>query len=297
MKRLPYALSALALLFSLPVSLPAQAGYDGSISFTRAERAAHEAAIDVISDASANCLRRDLQHHQDFLRRYGISPYYGDRGTFGKLSYADKKRFLQRMGKNPALLEQMEPISCVELAINCLGEGFRAGGQADVWKRIREFTVRNGVDGMATQYALQKLGWKILYWNPDVRRNQSWDRGERRKNPTNSDRFWGYHEENWQAAQRGHYLYNQVDDVRELVNFGGDVPRFLQNIPFFFGIAHGGYHVFPGTYGKVVEAHSTRQITDPKSLESDWFNPLANEGPTGGTYHSGLIAVPGKYLR
>ncbi|MGZ3703256.1 MAG: hypothetical protein ACXWSD_15840, partial [Bdellovibrionota bacterium] len=156
----------------------------------------------------------------------------------------------------------------------------------------------NGVDGMATQYGLQQLGWKVLYWNPDVRYNRQWDQQERQHNPTNSDRFWGDHEEYWQSVQhQGRYLYNHVDDIRLLVNFGTTSPSFLRSVPFWVAIAHGGYHVFPGTFGQVVEAHSTRQITDPKSLQSAPFNPLAGLAPTDGMYHSGIIAVPGKYLK
>lgn len=274
----------------------AHALYSG-ISFTAAERAAHEAGVDQITQTAAACLQRSLAHHYDFYRKYGFSPYYGDRGSFGKLSYYGKQRYLRDIGKNSSLLSQMEPISCVELALNCLGEGFKSAGQADLWARLRAFTIQHDVDGTALQHGLQQLGWKILYWNPDVRMNREWDYNERRHNPSNSDRFWGYHEEYWRSARSGSYLYNRVDDVRQLVNFGESVPAFLKPIPFFVGTAHGGYHVFPGTFGQVVEAHSTRRITDPKSLESEPFNPLAGEAPTGGMYHSGLIAVPGKYLQ
>ena len=91
-------------------------------------------------------------------------------------------------------------------------------------------------------------------------------------------------------------LFRSVDDYRKLVNFGAETPELLKQIPFFVGIAHAGYHVFPGTFGRVLEAHSTKKITDPKNLESAPFNPLAGEGPTGGMYHSGLIAIPPGFL-
>lgn len=275
----------------------AHAGYQGSIDFTADEYARHQNDVDGIVRDAAACLQRDLDHFHSFMKKYGVSPYYGDRGAFGKLSYADKKAYLRELGFNPALVDQMEPLSCVELALNCLGEGFKKNNEADLWARLRAYTILNGVDGMALQNGLQKLGWKLLYWNPDTRMNRSWDAAEKQRNPTNSDRFWGYHEEFWQQVQHlGKYLYNKVDDYRELVNFGTTSPQFLRDVPFFVGIAHGGYHVFPGTMGQVIEAHSTKQITDPKNLESAAFNPLAGLAPTDGMYHSGLIAVPGKYL-
>jgi len=292
--RLVPVLAALALA---PFTT-ASAGFQGSISFSDAEIAQHQQDVDKIEQASAACLQRDYQHFQDFFRRYGVSPYYGDRGSFGKLSYSGKKQYLRELGFDPNLVSKMEPLSCVELAMNCLGEGFKTAGEGEVWKRIRSYMILNGVDGMSLQNALQKLGWKIMYWNPDVRYNRQWDNAERDHNPSNSDRFWGYHEEYWVSVQRqSRYLYNHVDDGRTLVNFGTSTPSFLKQIPFFVGIAHGGYHVFPGTFGRVVEAHSTKKITDPSNLESAPFNPLGGQGPTSGMYHSGLIAVPGKYLQ
>jgi hypothetical protein len=291
-----YLSACFAILASL-TPFTAVGSYKGFISFTPDERAAHDLALDQIEQGAATCLQRDLRHHQDFLQEHGFSPYYGDRGYFGKLSYAGKASYLQQHRFDPALLSQMEPISCVELMLNCLGEGFDGAGQGTLWARIRQFTLGNDVDGLATQYALELLGWKTLYWNPDTRQNSQWDAREQAKDPTNLKRLWGHHEEFWKLVQRkGRYLNNEVNDSRTLVNFGTRPPPFLQNIPFFVGIAHGGYHVFPGTYGEVVEGHSTRKITDPKSLQSAPFNPEGGGGPTDGSYHSGLITVPGKYI-
>ncbi len=284
---------AAVILFSLPAS-----AHNGSINFTDEERAIHEAAVETILQTAADCLEHDIQHHWSFFKKHGISPYYGDRSKFGKLSWADKKKFLADMGKNPALLNQMAPTSCVGLTLKCLSAGFKAVGQEPYSQRIRAYVNLNGVDGTALQAALQKLNWKILYWNPDSRLNTAWDKAEQAKDPENKDRFWGFHEYNYKnATRRGRYLYNTVDDARLLVNFGTRTPSTLEQVPFFVGTAHQGYHVFPGTYGKVVEAHSTRAIDDFKTLETDDFNPLAGAAPTGGTYKTGLIAVPARYAR
>jgi len=274
--------------------------FKGSISFTREEIVAHEAKVDQILSYAANCLERDISHHRSFFAKHGISPFYGDRSSFAKLTPAGKRQVIRSYGANPSLLSQMTTTSCVGLVLKCLGGGFKAAGedQAATWQRLRAFTMANAVDGSALQHGLQKLGWKILYWNPDTRMNKKWDAAERAKNPSNKDRFWGYHEANWwNARNKGRYLYNTVDDARTLVDFGPFVPAFLKKIPFFLGIAHQGYHVFPGTYGQVVESHSTRKINDPRTLESEPFNPLNGEAPTGGMYKTGLIAVPAKFLR
>lgn len=287
-----------ALALSLASPSIAQAGHKGSISFSAGERAQHEANQETVLRAAASCLNQQISRHQSFFRQYGISPFYGDRSTFGKLSYAGKQNYLRQIGKNPALLSQMKPTSCVGITLTCLGQGFAAAGQNNLWAKIRSFTLLNGADGTAMQAGLQALGWKIFYWNPDTRRNQSWDAQERANWPDNKDRVWGYHEENWRAVSRNsRYLYNRVDDGRSLVNFGQSTPAILRSTPFFVGTAHGGYHVFPGTSGRVIESHSTRRINDPNTMESAPFNPLGGQAPTNGSYKSGLIAIPARYAR
>ena len=64
-----------------------------------------------------------------------------------------------------------------------------------------------------------------------------------------------------------------------------------------FRSAHLGYHVFPGTYGQIIEGHSTRIVNDPETLQTSPFNPLVlGGGPRGGPYKSGIVAVPPGYL-
>jgi hypothetical protein len=62
------------------------------------------------------------------------------------------------------------------------------------------------------------------------------------------------------------------------------------------GIAHAGYHVFPGRKGDVIEAHSMRNIAARDNIEFSEFNPLATGGGPRWTnsekYRSGLIVVP-----
>ncbi len=179
------------------------------------------------------------------------------------------------------------------LTLKCLGRGFEAGKQLDLWKRLKAYTVLNGVDGTALQDGLQKLGWKILYWNTDTSQNKKWDAEEKARHPGNKDYFWGYHESNWAAVKkRGVYYYDKVDDITSLVNFGKNVPEAIKSVQFFVGTSHMGYHVFPGTYGNIIEGHSTRPLTDAKTLQSAPFNPLGGGGPTDGEYRSGIVAVP-----
>lgn len=292
-----FATASLALAVALTSTSSAQAGgFKSAVTFTDQEKAAHLEALPRILDTAAACLRADLRHHEKFYRKYGISPFYGDRGSFSKMSPAQRREHLRELGKNPDLLEQLKPTSCVGLTLKCLGRGFEAGGQADVWKRLKAYTVVNGGDGTALQDGLQKLGWRTLYWNADVSQNEAWDRWESERHPGNKDHFAGMHAYNWRSVVRKQkYYYNHVDDFRSLVNFGSRVPRAIKPVPFFVGTAHMGYHVFPGTFGDIIEGHSTRRLTDPKTLQSAPFNPIGGGGPTDGEYRSGLVAVPPGY--
>lgn len=279
--------------------LPTHAfSFQGSISFTEAEKAAHEKGQAALLQEAAACAQQQFNHHTAFYKRYGISPYYGEGGKFGQYSDKKRRKKLAKLGLNPDLLLQMKPTSCIGLVLTCLGQGFEKTGQGALWKRIKKFTIDNGVGGLALQEGLRQLGWKVLYWNADIRRNIARSEAEYNKDRRNRDRYWGYHEQYWNSVRNnGHYLTNKVDDHRLLLNFGKETPATLKATPFFVGTAHGGYHVFSGAKGQVIEGHSMVEISNSNTISSSPFNPAAGQGPTRGIYHSGLIAVPAQYAR
>jgi hypothetical protein len=100
----------------------------------------------------------------------------------------------------------------------------------------------------------------------------------------------------------GRELSLLIDDKALLVNFGTSVPAQFRAVPFFVGTAHSGYHVFPGFSGRIIEAHSMRELRSMDNLEVSVFNPLdqANHGGPRWTrseqYRSGVIVVPPGYL-
>jgi hypothetical protein len=287
----------MALVASSIASSPALAAFKGSVEFTAAEIQGQNKNLNTIIQTASNCLEDHLEEHQRFFQRYGISAFYGDRSAFAKMSTAQKKAHLASLGKDPALLSQMKPTSCVGLTLTCLGKGFVDAGQAGTWKKIADYTKANDQDGTAMQDALRKLGWVVLYWNPDPTKNAVWDAREKAKDPQNKERFWGYHVYRYQTvtSAKQNYYFNAVDDIETLVGFKTSIPAKFANVPFYVGTAHTGYHVFPGSYGNVIEGHSTRSIDDPQTLESSEFNPLKDGGGPRGTYRSGLIAVPPGY--
>lgn len=282
----------LFFLLLFPQLLFAQS-FSGDISFSHHEQTRHLKTLETLIETSANCLERELRTHQEFFRTHGFSMYYGDRSTFARMSWSDRQNHLRRLGKDPSFIHIMKPTSCVGLALQCLGEGFEAAEQADLWQRIAAYTRLNNQYGNALQHALQEIGWKIVYWNPAPERNEAWDQAEQRRNRNNTDRFWGYHAYRFLTVMRhDRYYYNHVDDKNWLVGFGTRLPEDFKRVPFFIGTAHTGYHVFPGAYGQVIEGHSTRPLTDFDTIETSPFNPLQSGGGPRGQYRTGLVAIP-----
>lgn len=228
----------------------------------------------------------------------------------------------------------LQNISCVDMTRRCLSEGFRAAGLEPTWKKIDGLVKREGVSGVVLQKALSDLGWKVLYFNPDTSQNIAWDAEDKIIAPLKPktpggpmpkwNPIWGNHEASWNlyclpdgkirpgktrggvrcsdAYEVGAEAPVPVDDKSLLVNFGTRVPSAFTKIPFFVGTAHGGYHVFPGFFGKVIEAHSMRALTSKENLEISKFNPIdqANGGGPRWTsfehYRTGVIAVPPGYI-
>lgn len=269
------------------------AGYHGDISFSEQEIKYHAENIAPFAAEAEQCLKQDLNHHQEFFKKYGISAFYGETSDFAKLSERQKANFLKERKLNPDLLDEITETSCIGLTLKCLERGLKAANQEEIFKKIKTFVFANNVDGTALQYGLSKLGWKTLYWNPDPSKNKTWDFEERLYDPFNRKHFRGYHQDNYVSAiNHKRYFMSNVDDVTSLVGFGSNEPAILKSIPYFIATAHMGYHVFSGAYGIVTEGHSMRTITDETIIESAPFNPLDAHGAPSGRYRSGMISIP-----
>ncbi len=277
------------------------------IEFSKEEKALHQSKIVELTIEASKCLEDTYQSHLSFLNQYGVTKFYGNRKyTKGwKVRVANGRRLtpikpiLRDNGVDTNLEDQMENMSCVDFSRRCLKQGFEAVGLNHQWKKIDSY-IPDKI-GNRLQHALQALGWKMLYWNPNPSKNADWDRDDRAIAPGNPLNVWGYNEARYNTVIRsGTYLFNKVDDARSLVNFGTNPPRFLSSMPFGVGTANGGYHVFLVSYGNAIEAHSTRSLFSADNLEYSPFNPLANGGGPRWTrsekYRSGLLVVPPNYL-
>jgi hypothetical protein len=219
-------------------------------------------------------------------------------------------------------------ISCVDLSRRCLQEGFKQAGMLDTFTKIDNVVLKHDVSGTEIQKGLSDLGWKTLYFNPDPAQNNAWDEEDKciapPKKPGAWVGSWGGHAEGYNSVMhRGTYPLGvevpiPIDDNRLLVGFRTAVPAQFAKVPYFIGTAHGGYHVFPGFFGKVIEGHSVRAIGSEHNLEVGPFNPTgqayqgkpecaasdtSSQDLGGGPrwtdsehYRSGVIVVPPGYL-
>jgi hypothetical protein len=323
----------LCIAISAFASTSALAGASG-VSFSRDEIDANLANSAIISETAANCLARTYDKHLRFHRLRGYSKFYGNRRKDYKTPQGRKDALLKllpdlaarvKRGDKAAINElnmrekELENTSCVGLALQCLGEGFAAAKMDDTWRKIYRWLGREGEDGSPLFYgtdlqkALVDLGWKALYWNPDLSQNQEWDRLERAfTSPKDGKEWapvWGGHALRWSSVLRQKNYYEiPIHDIQTLVNFGVRPPEEFKMAPFFVGTAHAGYHVFPGYRGQVIEAHSMRSLAGIDNIEVGPFNPLDQpiNGVANGTgapkwtrsehYRSGVIVVPAGYI-
>ena len=279
--------------------------YKGTISFTAEEKSAHAAKSKMIAESAANCLEAHYQDHVNFFNRYKVSKYFGSRRYLkGEVPghrpdgapLTPIRPELRKHGLDPNLEKLMTSISCVDLARICLREGFQVAGQLDYWQKIDAFNILNDNIGPIIQVGLQALGWKQVYWNPDPTQNSVWDAADRARTPGDPSHVWGYHQERYLSVMnKGRYYQYPVDDKTTLVGFKTQVPASFKRVPFFVGFAHTGYHVFLGTQGEVIEAHSVRDLFSLENIQLNPFGPLTHGAPLSTrseVYLSGMIAVP-----
>lgn len=308
-------LAASLFIGVLNFGLGAWAQTPASLTVSAAEKSEYLRNSRLISETATRCLNNTWNTHQEFFNRYKISKYYGDRNP--NLNTREKRlAVIRRVGAPESIIDQLEPTSCIGLTRKCLKQGFDATNSPamqSLWSRIDRNLVANGSSGMVLIQHLQKLGWKVLYWNPAPQNNARWDA----EDPTlttgkpvtwNSGvrnaagqfiyhSAWGMHAARYNTVMNRNIYYDiRVDDKQTLVGHGSVLPDSFRAHDFFVGTAHAGYHVFPGFNGQVIEAHSMRRLDAFDNLEVGEFNPLAPGGAPRWTaiekYRSGIVAVP-----
>ena len=306
------------ILLSLFVAQFAFANSTDVITPTESEKKEYLAYNRQIIQSSSECIQNFWNTHIAFYNKNKVSKYYGSNNPNLK-TREQRLAALKKAGAPASLIDQLEPTSCIGMARACMKQAFlgtKSPTLKNVWDRMDKILIANGSDGSVLANNLQTLGWKILYFNPKPEDNALWDKQDQ-KNLTNvkvvkwdsgvknsKGEFvyhtgWGMHASRYrEVMKRGTYYVSKIDDKTTLVNFGSVLPESFKRTPFFLGVAHAGYHVFPGFYGEVIEAHSARQLDSVNNMERGTFNPLNGGSPKWSNtewYRSGIIAVPPEY--
>ncbi|MCX7899623.1 MAG: hypothetical protein N2444_06005, partial [Methylocystis sp.] len=240
--------------------------------FTAAEFRKHRDSLATFTDAAADFLDWVYADHLAFFRKWGVSKYYGNRKPEHS-TYERRVQQLKKFGKPAFLADQQVATACILLAMQAIERGFNATGMATTWKKINnQLKIDQKFYGTDLQIMLQQLGWKLYYWNPDPSKNTEWDAEDQRLNPLKPGRkwmpVWGGHALRYASVkQNGTYYDAKVDNSTALVGFKKTQPPAFKKVPIFVGIAHAGYHVFPGRRGDVIEAHSMREMTAQDNIE------------------------------
>ena len=272
--------------------------------FTSTEKSKHRNSLGKFTDAASDFLDWVYADHIAFFKQWGISKYYGNR----KPEHQTKElriAQLKKYGKPTFLADQQVATACVTLAMQAMERGFNATDMPNTWRKIHDqLKIGQKFYGTDLQIMLQQLGWKIYYWNPDPSKNAEWDAEDKKLNPpSDSGKWrpeWGGHALRYASAiNKGIYYDLKVDNATKLVGFKKSPAPSFKDVPIFVGIAHAGYHVFPGRDGDVIEAHSMRTMDSIENIEFSKFNPLASGGGPRWTaslkYRSGLICVPSDF--
>jgi hypothetical protein len=303
------------LVVSLLFSQVAFANTTDVITPTAAEKKEYLAYNRQIVNSSSACIQNYWTTHIAFFKKNKVSKYYGSNNP--NLQTRDQRiAALKKAGAPVTLVDELESTSCIGMARACMKKAFletKSPVIKNIWVRMDKILIANGSDGSVLANNLQTLGWKILYWNPKPEDNALWDKQDV-KNLTNvkvvkwdsgvknsKGEFvyhsgWGMHASRYrEVMKKDKYYVSKIDDKSTLVNFGSILPESFKRAPFFLGVAHAGYHVFPGFYGEVIEAHSSRQLNSINNMERGTFNPLNGGSPMWSNtewYRSGIIAVP-----
>lgn len=297
-----------ALLVILSTSLSAFA-LQGKIHFTQEEKARHLSALPLIMETTAKSMQDFARDHFAAIDQCGIGLLYGFKSAYAKLPNEKAKTdWLQAHAtcNQPPTPADVSITSCEIHTNRHLAKGFAAAGQSDLFQRITAFFKLNDRSGIALAYALRELGWKVVYWNTDVAVKHPTPQDRHKMGATPEDHVLSYAI----ARRRGTYYEVPVDGW--LINFApskgsktqADIRALtaVKAAPYFIGVAHGGFHVFPGTYGTIIESHSPYNPDRAQNIEVGEFNPPFGS-PNGLTvtvdgrrqmvhYHSGIIAVP-----
>jgi len=189
---------------------------------------------------------------------------------------------------------RMKSTSCIGYTMEGLAAGYAAAGQSARWQEIQTAVRAKGVIGTVLMSELQKDGWEAVYWNADTGKYRGPTLTANDKQRAGDHAFFnskfmsggkfkaGVDASGKPIAGRDYY---GTYPKRALTNFfsatGAGQPKadpaqlaHLKNVPYWVGVAAGGYHTFPGVGGQVRDSHVARNPDDGTNIENRPFQNL-----------------------
>jgi len=256
-----------------------------------------------VVEGTLESVNTTMENHFNAIQNSGIGLMYGPKSSYAKMSEDQRAQYIARFRKSRAVPPTPRETSCIGFVLNNLEKGYKNAGKSERWKEIDKIVRENSGDGNFLLRELKKDGWTTVYFNPDVKNpttqvpsaskppdHHVWTASEVKKGNNylsgvklpNGERFDGVPIDQMMTDYRPTNPYKNTPRTDEL--------QKLQETPLFVGIANGGFHVYLGSQGNVIESHSTRDPTDPTNIE---IRPFTEWGLLEGeSYLSGVIAVP-----
>jgi hypothetical protein len=261
-----------------------------------------------VVDGTIESMNQAIDAHFGGLEKTGIGSMFGPKSAYASMTPEEQKAYIAA-NKRPGTMPQAPSrTSCIDFVLARLRAGYAKAGKLDRFNELKKIVVDNHGDGLYLLKELEKDGWTMVYWNPDSKNPSTAIR-------TDADPQRNHRPEShkWSAAtvkNQGLYMpgiTNESGDRFEGIKIDRTVENFrptnpystpanyqdlqkLYDAPLFVGIANGGYHVYMGSQGKVVESHSTRGPKDPTNIEVRDFATWGLKGDEG--FGSGVVAVP-----
>lgn len=260
----------------------------------------------------------------------GVGTHWGDVSPFGRMSTPAKRRWIARrlqrvagMSRRKAteeartVLDGMKRSSCIEWGLEHLEHAYYAAGRGEAWDRIRREVFRLGAEidpntgkkvgikGTELARLLQEDGWTAVAFFPDPlnpKDNKEWQsrhhkaayRRVRKAKPGDIHPVTG------KPAKYGDYWGTRVDEIisyyrptdpqRNPKDMSGI--EKLAKVPFWYGVARAGSHIFVGHGRWVSEFKRGSSRPDRRPRNPNDITNVMEHDMAKFEWNSGIIMVP-----
>jgi hypothetical protein len=256
----------------------------------------------VLAEKARDSMNRAFSDHELRLAQTGVGTYVGTHSNYIKSSPQERKKTLENTFFPGEAIEEPIPMGCLKWVMTHLKAGFtgaiakavldgdapKAASLSAHYRTIEATMNKDKASIMWLVEPLRKAGWTVLFFAPDTRHpDEKYEQMKRYQNDVITTalkhrRYMGVPIDGFVLDYRPTHLPNESEQTPK----NPTALDALNHVPFFVGLARGGFHSFVGSNGRVNEFHRTyepgglskRAIEETPLSRFDW--------------NSGLILVP-----